>query len=207
MKRHLVLLGMYWIIVSTSFVLASFLFNHMSLTIVIRGVISALLALIYLILMVFFLRNRPFGVIFLPLLAPMASLTYIIISAGMFTLRSAFCAWSVIVFIFSFVGILLFEELFIRSETHRSLVHHRYVEYLRSFVWLVIFGVVGFLSWEINALGRFNLPEMAPQTSAIMGLLQLISVFSGIGFVAYAFHEKLRQIEEATIKDLKVDET
>lgn len=196
MKRYLLMLMAYWIIASISFIWIPILFNSSCPVVILRCCIGTILAFIFLILMVFLLRDRPLAVIFLPLLAPAASLTYNILSSGKLTLRAAFCAWSVLVFIFSFIGVIFFEKVQLKSEPQRNLMHHRYIEYLRSFIWLVIFGIVGFLTWEKDVLGHINLPAMPPQDSAIMGLLQLICVFSGIGFVAYAFHVKLKQIEE-----------
>ncbi len=112
-------------------------------------------------------------------------------------LRFVFCALATVTFIAVFYGVLYFEMVSSSiSDRSRQLIHHRYLEYFRSFLWGVAFILVGYLSWEIGASDSFEKLGVPSRFSSIVGLLQLATIFGGgIVLVMYGFHTKLKEIE------------
>lgn len=80
-----------------------------------------------------------------------------------------------------------------------TLMHRRYLEYLRSLIWIVAFILVGYFGWEITAFrDRFVcLVKLDMQEHLIAGLTQLgTTVGGGVGVVFYSITQKLNQVEK-----------
>jgi len=197
MKRNIMLLSLYWIIASACFVWVPSVFGKVDLLIIIESIGWIILALISMILIVYFFHNRSFLILFLPIIIPLIYFVRVISLTNMVYLRSAFCAFLTIAFILSFLFFLYFEKEKDISRKHIILVHRRYLEYLRSFIWISMFLLVAYLAWELNAVGRFEELSAPSHFPLIIGLIQLISVFSfGVCLVFYAFHVRLQEIEQ-----------
>ncbi len=197
MRRNLILLGLYWFVASSSFFWELDRVRFFSCLDIIEIFLWILLALVILLWSVYRLHHRPMLVLFLPLAMPMLCLAQTIYLTKTFYLRTAFCAYAITGFILSFNILMFFEKKSDWSKGHADLVHRRYIEYFRTFVWLVLFGIVSYLGWELNAFGHSQPLPGAPQTSPIIGLFQLVCVFTlGLMLVIYAFHVRLKEIEE-----------
>lgn len=92
-------------------------------------------------------------------------------------------------------------DLLIKDESYNKLVHKRYLEYMHNFVWISIFGLLTFVLLYLRLIESLGAgkgiasPEGYPRAVWLMQLLFLC--FLGIVLVLYAFHTKLKEIEEA----------
>lgn len=99
-----------------------------------------------------------------------------------------------------------------------SFVHARYLEYLKNYIWVVIFGVFGYYTWQFNKeLSEFVIKEESIKKAFISvmssstcyplwkSLFQVgASSFAGVILIFHAFHFKLKEIENAIkIEDIK----
>lgn len=84
-----------------------------------------------------------------------------------------------------------------------TMMHRRYVEYMRSFIWVVAFILVGYFYWEVSTVKYepVNGLTQAMHSHAFLSLIQLfITVGGGITLVLYGITRKLREMEGATDK-------
>lgn len=202
-RTSLILLGLYWVIASSSFVwrsLSSADIDYSEVLKIMECSAWIFLALVMMLRAVYLFRENSLSVLFFPVVIPALGLFKIINVMQSFYLRSAFCAIAVLGCITMFNFILYFEnkEGFSSDggSSSQALMHHRYVEYLRSFLWIAIFGVVAFLQWELQWAKAVVTPPTDFQFAVIGGLLQLSSVIGiGMCLIVYAFHVRLVEIE------------
>lgn len=113
------------------------------------------------------------------------------------------------ILLFNFI---LYNEKIEKSSINKlSYVHARYLEYFKTYIWAVIFGVLGYYTWQLNkSQAKFALEseEIRKALISVMNytnsyplsrsLLQMgVSAFSGIILISHAFHVKLKEIEKA----------
>lgn len=123
-------------------------------------------------------------------LVALATVFAVILLMETFVLRQAFAAavtaLCVAVHLFA---IHLEEPLPIRE------MHQRYLEYARTFAWVLIFATIGYLSWEISAIARSPGERFFPELWPV-SFIQLAVVVGGGGSVAgYGLHLKMTKIE------------
>lgn len=123
------------------------------------------------------------------------------ISLLAYTIRSSILAFLVIFFIWLFNFILYSKTA--SNDKQRELQHKKYLQYMNSFMWVGIFGLLTFAniySQLVEELtGSINGPPAYPR---IITLLQLFVIsLSGIYLVFRAFDIKLEEIEKKAIED------
>lgn len=124
------------------------------------------------------------------------------------SLRQYFIALAIVGNIGLFNFILYDEEITEKKADH---MHRRYLEYLRNYVWVITFILIGYFTWQFeniqsqlaikteatvkNCIAAMSYP---PHYPLCWSLLQfMVAILGGIILVAYAFHAKLREIEKA----------
>lgn len=104
--------------------------------------------------------------------------------------------------------ILLFEE-FPRNLKILTLVHTRYLDYLKQFLWLIAIVIVSYLAWEIQASGVGSVVEdssgetvkiVAKHTWVASFVQLLVTTGFGVGLVILAFQRRLIDIESAILE-------
>ena len=101
-----------------------------------------------------------------------------------------------------YIGVFLFlqfyENVTQSSNKNIDLIHIRYLEYGRSFFWVIVIVLVSYLAWEIQI---FNLNDPAEQSFPFEinklweALLLFWVVAVGFGIVFLGFHYNLHEIE------------
>lgn len=117
--------------------------------------------------------------------------------AASLSLRYVFSAFFVAFFVGVFNFVLYFEKLSSQDKPRCELAHERYLEYARISAWAVLFALVAYVAWELQALGPGRPAPDSGWPVGVLGLLQLVCVFGAGGLLVFwAFHRKLCQIEE-----------
>jgi len=100
-------------------------------------------------------------------------------------------------FIGAFSFMVYFEDVNQSRNGHPELMHHRYIEYGRTFFWVVTIFVVAYLAWELQARGTAEDVGVPWALANIWEAIQLLSVvgFGGV-LVFLGFHTKLSKIEK-----------
>lgn len=92
-------------------------------------------------------------------------------------------------------------ELESNNSSYLSLVHSRYLEYLRNFIWISVFVlltlVTVYVTFSKEQLGGLAGPAAYPR---VVWLLHIcISYLAGILLVLYAFHISIKKIEQESL--------
>ena len=157
------------------------------------GVVLGALALVY--LQRWMKRNRPAGVLTaVPGIVVWVLIGSHVLYVGVPSLRIAV---TLVLFggcIVAWFTILFFEE-FPSVPEILKLIHARYLEYLKQFLWLIAIVIVSYLAWEIQAsTGGQRLAESS--NTWVESFLQLlVTVGFGVGLVVLAFQRRLVAIE------------
>lgn len=96
-------------------------------------------------------------------------------------------------FIFIFLVILFYDET-PTNEKALELMHHRYLQFLHSFVWLIIIGGTWFVVFMLQLIP----PQKTPMFTTAFSIAAFQYLFvGGVGLllVAYSFNKRLRDIE------------
>lgn len=202
MRKELTFLAVYWIIAASSFVWMPNIAFHLSWPVLAESIVTLVLSTTALLWATYFAAQKPSKEVFIISSAAIALLALLLLSwlTVSFSLRYVFCAFWATFFVGTFNFVLYIEDFVLKDKPRADLAHRRYLEYARSFFWLMLVTLIGYLTWELNAFG-WNVPGFPPidsdASSGTLGLLQLASIFGvGVGIIVWAFHKKLRQIEE-----------
>lgn len=211
---QVVLLGIYWVFAGSSFVLPPFVLGRFGWEAMVEltGLVVAVSAVEgFTIHLVRHHRIREL-IATLPGLIALFSGATLLVLTGSISLRTVFCA-SFIGFTFAaFTSVLYSEDVERRTRSQIELMHHRYLEYFRNYLWIVAFVTVGYLAWELQALSQLGLLQSQIEALRALtipagfaasyeflwvgGFLQLaFTVGTGMVLVVYGFHVKLGQIE------------
>lgn len=116
--------------------------------------------------------------------------------------RYVFSAFFVAGFVGTFNFVLYFDNVSHSGEVNGELLHSRYLEYERTFFWIILITVTAYITWEFAMRGPSYFENSSASRIGLLGLLQLVIVFgNGAAIVFVAFDRKLRQIERLTKQD------
>jgi len=107
-------------------------------------------------------------------------------------LRPEFCMFVIVMSVCGYLFAVYYEDITQTSSDSLSLVHHRYLEYSKSSMWLIAFVLIGYFYWELRGL-----PATEPTVQHIIAsFLQLVaSVAGGLVLVVYGLNRRLHQLE------------
>jgi hypothetical protein len=192
MRKELTFLAVYWIIAASSFVWIPYMAFRLSWTVLTESIVVLVLSTTALLLVTYFTAQKPSKEAFIISSLAIALLALLLLSwlTVSFAVRYVFCAFWATFFVGTYNFVLYFEDFVPKDKPRADLAHRRYLEYGRTFFWLMLVTLIGYLTWELYAFG-WNV------SSGTLALLQMVSIFGiGAGIIVWAFHKKLRQIEE-----------
>lgn len=101
------------------------------------------------------------------------------------------------IILYSYINLKLLAD-----DTYKGLVHKRYLEYMHNFIWISVFGLLTFMLLYLNLLNNLNKTIVEPEGyPRVVWLIQLLFIsFCSIGLILYAFHIKLKEIEDVKTK-------
>jgi len=198
--QNLIVLAVYWLVASSSLIWGRPSAVSPSWVTAVPAVLIIAFATILLVATTHLLHSRPLLVIVVPTFSALATALLCLSLLHKWSLRSVFCAFFIPFFVATFNAVLFSENASRMSSLARTLVHRRYIEYLRSFLWVVTFVLVGYLSWEITFRTTFSTPK---NSSPMVGFFQLVCVFLGVPLCVYAFHIRFTQIEGSRSNKIK----
>ncbi|MCL0057785.1 hypothetical protein M1N05_01775 [Dehalococcoidales bacterium] len=134
------LLGTYWLIAAPSFIWTSYMLTPFGWIRLIGAIGLLLLSLLLIILLTKFLKNNPIKelVVSVPLLVSLIGSLLILWLLDVMVARFVVLAILLSLFIGVFNFVLYFEDIKQPNDGHTELLHHKYLEYGRSFfgLWL-----------------------------------------------------------------------
>ena len=212
-RQNLIILYVYWVITSGSFVFVP-LFNDVQASfppliniIWVMGLI--VLGIIIITCMVRYFHSNSMRILSLAtfialilLVSCFAGIIFYIQLDRFYFIRIPLLIIAAISFIFLFNFILYSEKTGeIKEENAKNLAQRRYLEYLRSFTWVVVFGLLTFVQIAKDSVGGISGSQHYPRVIWFMQLF--IIFFGGILSMLWAFHVKLKEIENQAIKQGK----
>jgi len=191
--------SLYWLISASSLVWIPYIANHASavrigLSVFILVVVWAVVALA-----TSFVKKHGAGRLAILVLPGAPCLLGLVVLQIMEMLHSRLVLSAVFISVFIVVYnfVLFFERApsTDASDGVRGMMHRRYLEYSRGFLWAAIFVLAAYFAWEIQ-VGTGGPAEPFGKIEAVFEFLQLACIY-GVGAILtfYAFNTKLRDIE------------